>query len=144
MTRPAPPIETPAGFAPAFACGYADAAGRLETVGAASPLPVAVFRGASAVPLEGIATQSGIVGPFAPNGESPVTLALSGEWTGQVALRRSTDGGATLHALRVAGRAWGEFAGNGVEQVWSENDAQASFWLDIALQSGTCAYRVSQ
>jgi hypothetical protein len=46
--------------------------------------------------------------------------------------------------LRVGGSAWAEYADPGCEQAWTESEEGVSFYLDIALNSGTVAYRVSQ
>ena len=144
-TPPAPPISTPAGFAPAFAMGFADQANRLAQVSATNPLPVALpFTASGTPPLSGEAIVSLLAGPFTPDGQAPVTVTLGGDWSGEARLKRSTDEGATLHGLRVAGLDWGIFTANGSEQVWSESEDGATFWLDISLTSGTCSYRVSQ
>lgn len=141
----APPISTPAGFAPAFAMGFADAQDCLAQVSAASPLPVDPrTRPSGAEPLVGSTDAALVAGPFTPDGASPIAVTLSGDWSGSVRLLRSSDGGATRHALRVAGLDWGVFTANGTEQVWSESEGGATFWLDVAPTAGTCAYRVSQ
>ena len=142
MTQPR--ISTPAGFAPAFAVGYADPSSRLARVSAATPLPVTLATPAAAGPLEGEALTALLAGPFHPAGPAPVTVTLSGNWQGEVRLRRSTDGGTTLHDLAVAGLDWGVFDRNGAQQVWSETEAGASLWLDIEITGGTCTYRVAQ
>ncbi len=142
---PAPRITTPAGFAPAFAIGYSDPANRLVQITEANPLPVALAAGAGqAAVLAGTQSSSGVAGPFTPTGPAPIAVSLSGDWQGEVRLKRSVDGGATLHDLRVVGLDWGVLTQNGVEQIWSESDGEATFWLEFALTSGSCIYRVSQ
>ena len=74
----------------------------------------------------------------------PIWLALSGTWTGSVALKRSTDGGATKLPLTAGGSAWGVFTGNACEQVIEESEAGAAYYLAVTVVSGTVAYRVSQ
>ena len=138
-----PAISTPAGFAPAYAVGYSDANGQLALVSAAAPLPVATTAAAEA-PLAGQSSASQVVGPFAATPGLAVVVALDGTWEGTVRLLRSTDGGVTKLSLRAGGSAWGEYSETGVEQAWLETEDGASFYLDIALVSGTVSYRVSQ
>ena len=141
----APQISTPAGFAPAFAVGFAGPAGDLSQVSRSSPLPGGIAAPVSnAASVEGEAIASLLAGPFRPDGQAPVVVTLDGDWSGEARLQRSTDDGVTLHDLRVAGLDWGVFTANGSEQVWSESEAGATFWLDISIASGTCSYRVSQ
>lgn len=142
-----PPISLPAGYAPAVAFGYADAEARLAMVSAEKPLPVALASSTPAeqpTPLAGTASDSGIAGPFLAAKGLPVTVALEGEWAGTIRLLRSTDGGTTRLPLRIGGMEWGAFHERGVEQVWMETEGDASYYLDIALETGTLAYRVSQ
>lgn len=141
----APSISTPAGFAPAFAMGFADPANRLEKVSRTSPLPVGIASAPStAAALTGEAITSLLAGPFTPDGQAPVVVTLAGDWSGEARLMRSADNGITLHGLRVAGLEWGVFTANGSEQVWSESELGTTFWLDISITSGSCMYRVSQ
>ena len=137
------PISVPAGFAPAYAVGYSDTGGHLALVSDAAPLPVATAPFAPE-PLVGSISASAIVGPFDAVAGRIVSLALDGEWEGTATLLRSTDGGASKLALRVAGESWGTFSSSGLEQVWQETEDGATFFLDVSLQSGTLAYRVSQ
>jgi hypothetical protein len=71
-------------------------------------------------------------------------LQLSGTWTGTVKLLRSSDGGTTKLPLTLAGAAWGQFTANCCEPVWEESETAATLWLDVALTSGTLAYRLAQ
>ena len=139
-----PPISLPAGYAPAVAFGFADAEARLAMVSAAKPLPVTLTASAPPAPLAGSTTQSLMAGPYHAVRDLPILVALEGNWTGTVQLLRSDDGGATRLPLRVAGIEWGTYHEQGVEQAWIETEHGISFYLDIALVSGTVAYRVSQ
>lgn len=137
------PISVPAGYAPAFALGFSDSSANLSLVSEGTRLPVAVSAPAPAA-LAGEATVSQVVGPFGATADRAVLVMLGGEWEGTVRLLRSIDGGATRLPLRVAGAVWAEFTAPGFEQAWFETEDGASFYLDIALASGTVAYRVSQ
>jgi hypothetical protein len=137
------PISAPAGYAPAFAFGFADPNANLVLVSGERPMPVAVAA-PPAEPLTGTAAVSTVAGPFAATAGRVVTVSLDGEWQGTVRLLRSTDGGVSRSALRVAGATWAEFTTSGCEQAWSETEDGASFYLDISLASGTVVYRVSQ
>lgn len=143
MTDPTP-IQTPSGYAPAEAVGYADADTNLVLVSEQQPLPVWPTAPAAPAPLMGTAAQSELAGPYVPVTERPIVVTLGGVWSGTVRLLRSTDGGATLASLRVGGVAWGEYVAPGCEQAWTESENGASFYLDIALASGSVDYRVSQ
>lgn len=137
------PISAPAGYAPTFALGFADPDVNLSLVSDGRRLPVAVAAPAPA-PLVGEASASTLTGPFAATAGRVVTVSLDGEWQGTVRLLRSTDGGVSQSPLRVAGAAWAEYTSSGCEQAWSETEEGASFYLDIALTSGSVTYRVSQ
>jgi hypothetical protein len=39
---------------------------------------------------------------------------------------------------------WASFTGNANEVVWQEGEQGASFYLNIAVTSGTVSYRLSQ
>ena len=105
----ATPIETPAGYAPGYAVGYADPADNLILVSETDRLPVASFPPAPA-PMAGQASAPGLTGPFEAVSGRVVAVTLGGIWQGIVKLLRSTNGGATLNALRVAGRPWAEYS----------------------------------
>jgi len=137
------PISAPAGYAPTFALGFADPDTNLSLVSNGRRLPVAVAPPAPE-PLSGETSASTIAGPFATTAGRVVTVALEGEWQGTVRLLRSTDGGVSQSSLRVAGAAWAEYTASGCEQAWSETEEGVSFFLDIALSSGSVTYRVSQ
>lgn len=138
------PISPPASYVTPTAIGFADSEGDLALVGEGVPLPVAAMRAAAPAPLEGATSQSLVAGPFVPVPDAPVHLELRGEWSGQVALQRSTDGGITRSAVTAGGMPWATFSANANEIVWQEGEQGASLYLDIVLTSGTVSYRVSQ
>lgn len=139
------PILPPANYVSPVAVGYADTQGSLNLVGPQAPLPVAASRSVAAPPpLAGSAVTSGLAGPYTPLPDVPIHLQLSGSWTGSGELLRSTDGGATLHGLTMAGTPWARFTGNANEVVWQEGERGATFYLRITLSSGALTYRVSQ
>ena len=148
------PIKSPAGYVPAFAIGYSDADGTLAVVDSLTPLPVALsgsqpvnvtsYTPPAPAPLEGSSALSAVAGPFAPVAGRPVVMTLSGVWAGTVQLRRSTDGGVTRHPVTVGGIAWGRYSANACEPVWEEQESGVQLYLDIALTSGTIAYRIAQ
>jgi len=147
-------VKLPAGYAPAFAIGYADESGKLVLAGTADPLPVALDSGTIEVqplesappppPLAGSASSSGLAGPFAPVAARAVTLALSGTWEGTVQLTRSTDSGSTRLPLTAGGLPWGVYQSNICEQAWFESEDGAELYLEIALTSGAVDYRIAQ
>ncbi len=143
MTTTSAAISTPAGFAPAYAVGYSGANGLLALVSDAAPLPVATSAPAP-LALSGEAAASETVGPFAATAGRVIVISLDGAWDGTVQLLRSTDGGTTKIPLRVGGTVWAQYTEPGCEQAWTETEEGVSFYLDIALNSGTVAYRLSQ
>jgi hypothetical protein len=142
MTEPVP-IQTPSGYAPAYAVGFADPSANLILVSDLRPLPVTAMA-PPPEPLVGTTSQSQIAGPFPAAANRPIVVNLAGVWQGSVRLLRSTDGGATLNSLRVGGMPWAEYTTSGCEQAWVESEAETSFYLDVSLESGTLDYRVSQ
>lgn len=148
------PIKTPAGYVPAFALGFSGPTGDLEVVDPAKPLPVALSSAEplevtpavapAPAPLEGSTTASIVAGPFIPAPGRPVVLTLAGAWDGVVQVKRSIDGGSTLHPLTAGGFAWGRYTENACEPVWEEQEDNVSLHLDIALTSGSIAFRIAQ
>ncbi|MEO0031015.1 MAG: hypothetical protein RIS94_773 [Pseudomonadota bacterium] len=138
------PISYPAGYVTSTAVGFADPVGNLSLVSAASALPVVQTRSAAPAALAGQTSGSLLAGPFAPLRDVPIHLQLSGTWVGTVTVVRSADGGATRQSLTVGGQPWGKYTANANEVVWQEGEVGATFYLDIALTSGSVAYRVSQ
>jgi hypothetical protein len=138
------PVRSPANFTPTVAIAFGDSNGDTSLVRADAPLPVVASAVAAPAALSGTSSASGIVGPFTPVAGRPVVLALSGSWTGQVRLTRSTDGGATKLPVTAAGSAWAQFSTNCCEAVWEESDIAAQLYVDITLSSGTVIYRLAQ
>jgi hypothetical protein len=137
------PISMPAGYAPAFALGFADATHNLNIVSDSLRLPVA-FAAPPQAALAGETANSILAGPFAATAGRVITVTLAGVWDGTARLLRSTDDGVTLVPLRVGGSVWAEYTESGCEQAWTESEEGVTFYLDVALNSGTVAYRVSQ
>ncbi len=137
------PIQNPASFVPSEAVAFADLDGNSTTVSPQAPLPVNIQLPANPV-LAGSSAAALQVGPFQPVPGRAVVLALSGGWTGNVRVLRSTDGGATRLPLTIGGSAWAQFTANCCEAVWEESDAAARLYLDIAPTSGTLTYRMGQ
>ena len=143
MSEPIP-LQTPGGFAPAFALGLDDGTGNLALVAEARPLPIHAAPPAVPAPLTGQTSGTLLAGPFSPAAMAPVFCTLSGTWEGSVTVKRSIDGGATLHGLTAAGAEWGMFGTNVCEPVWEESEAGADLWLDCRVSSGTLNFRLSQ
>jgi hypothetical protein len=87
---------------------------------------------------------SEVAGPFEATPARVIVVTLDGEWNGTVRLLRSTDGGLTKVPLRAGGLPWAEYSEPGTEQAWLETEEGTGFYLDMALNSGTVVYRVSQ
>lgn len=141
---PQTPIQLPAGFAPAFALGYSDENGDFVLAKASAPFPVTTGDRARPAPLEGSASASTLAGPFTPVSGISVMLELTGTWTGSVQLQRSSNNGATLQDVTLAGSQWDNYAANVCEPVWDESEPGAELYLAITIDSGTLNYRVSQ
>jgi hypothetical protein len=138
-------IDAPGGFVPQVAISYGANAAAPNAVDQGNPLPVqAGFAPATATPVSGNATASGAIGPFAPDLGRPIWVTLSGTWSGTVTVQRSTDGGATLRPLTIAGGAWGVFTANAQEAVGEESVTGATWWLVFQRSSGTLSYEVRQ
>lgn len=141
---PASPINTPAGYTPAYAVGYSDAQGNVAMVSTASPLPIMATRVTTPAQLTGTVSTSQLVGPFAPALGLPVIISLSGTWAGTVTVQRSVSGGTTREPLTMAGNPWARYTGNVCEPVWEESQSGATLYLDVVLTSGTLTFRVAQ
>lgn len=138
-------VEVPAGFVPQYAVAFGAVDAPAVAVHEANPLPVrSVMRPGAVAALTGSLSASGTVGPFVPELGRAIRVTLSGVWSGTVDVRRSTDGGATLLPLTVAGESWGRFTGNANEAVAEEHEAGASYHLVVTLTGGTLTYRVAQ
>ena len=138
------PISPPASYVTPTAIGFADSAGDLALVGETVPLPVTTTRAAAPAALTGLTNQALVAGPFVPLRDAPIHLELGGEWSGQVTLQRSSDGGSTRSPVTAGGLPWATFTANANEVVWQEAEQGASLYLDIAVTSGTVSYRLSQ
>lgn len=137
------PIQSPSGYAATRAMVFADVDGSALVVSAATPLPVAAAAAAT-TPLADSAATSAVLGPYQPALDRDVVVALAGIWAGTVRVLRSTDGGVTKMPLTAGGGAWGQFTANCCEPVWSESESAARLYLDVALTSGSLAYRLAQ
>lgn len=142
------PISYPGRFAPGFALAFADAAGAALQVSSVTPLPVAIVSGGTtgSVPpaLSGSTAVAITAGPYAPLAGRPLVLVLDGTWTGTVRLLRSTDGGTTRLPLSLGGAPYATFTANICEPVWEENEAGATFYLQLTPASGSILYRLAQ
>ncbi|MEO7384840.1 MAG: hypothetical protein ABIU18_07890, partial [Novosphingobium sp.] len=74
----------------------------------------------------------------------PVMLALSGTWTGQVRVVRSTDGGTTKLPLTALGATYGAYTANLCEPIWEEGEANVRLYLDVTVSAGALTYRMGQ
>lgn len=149
------PIAQPAGFVPLHAAAFADGAAKAVTVSQTSPLPVAAAQAfaATSTPLAGAVsdTAAHVFGPFAPQLAREIWATLVGQGaSGTAQLLRSTDGGATMAGLTAGGVAWAGWSFSAVsgsivnEQVASESDAAASYYLAVTLSAGSLTYRIAQ
>ncbi|OCC23880.1 hypothetical protein MB02_08640 [Croceicoccus estronivorus] len=142
------PIATPAGYAPAFALGFADNTGELSLVAQSAPLPVQIMNDSgnapASEPVAGDANGPETVGPFNPRPGAPVMLTLSGDWEGSVQLLRSVLDHAPPQPTTLAGEPWAHFTGNACEPVWIESETGARLHLAITVTSGTLSYRIAQ
>lgn len=137
------PIQSPSGYAATRALVFADGDDNAILASATNPLPVTLGSAPTAA-LAGSTAASGILGPYQPALGRGIVLALAGTWAGTVRVLRSTDGGTTKLPLTLAGAVWGQFTANCCEPVWEESESAATLWIDIALTSGTLAYRLAQ
>lgn len=138
------PLQPPARYVAPFAVAFATPEGDSDVVSATNPLPVSSAAAAAPAALAGTAATSAVVGPFLPVSGRPVMLALSGTWSGQVRLLRSTNGGATKLPLTALGQAYGTFVANLCEPVWEEGETGAGLYLELTITSGTLTYRMGQ
>ena len=140
-----PDVSNPARSIPPAALAFGARNADATFVDAAHPLPVAeVLLAAGSTALAGSASETGVLGPFAPVLGRSLWLTLAGTWSGSVQVRRSADGGTTKHALTAGGEAWGAFTSNACEQVSLPTEAGETYYLDVTLVSGALTYRLSQ
>jgi len=105
----------------------------------------APFGAATSTPVDGTATGTPAIMPsLTPDPGRPVHLRLWGVWTGTVAVLSSRDGGVTKLPLTLAGDAWGVFAGNANEDVETPWETGVTYYLQIAVTSGTLYYHFGQ
>lgn len=138
-------IQDPAGFVPLHAVSFGGIGTPAVPVDGEHPLPVVAMRPiGTSTPLSATVTVSGTAGPFTPDLGWPVWLTLTGNWSGNVRLLRSVDGGTTKLPLTIAGQDWASFTGNVQEIVGEESSAGTTWYLAITLTGGTLTYRVAQ
>lgn len=141
-----PTILAPAGYVPEQAIAFKTRDGGATVVDPANPLPTMLALSASAaIALAGSASASGTIGPFAPDLGRPIWLTLSGTWTGNVRLLRSTDGGTTKLPLTFSdGSVKPGWTGAMQAAIAEETVATATYWLAITLSAGSVSYRMEQ
>lgn len=140
------PIASPAGFVTPHVLELANGDGTASAVGVANPIPVAQSPAAArSAMLAGTASGSAVAGPFAPDLARSIWVTLSGSWSGTVSLLRSVDGGATrLPLTYIDGTARAVWTAPVNAAVAEESQAGATYYVSVALSSGTVAYRVTQ
>ncbi|MBA2935966.1 hypothetical protein HZF05_17945 [Sphingomonas sp. CGMCC 1.13654] len=142
---PNPLVFNPSPTITSHAVAYGQPGSAAVAVDPDHPLPVGQrWTAATATPLVGSASASGAAGPFTPELGRAIWLTLGGTWAGTVRVLRSLDGGTTCLPLSAGGQPWGVFTANAQEPVREETVAGATYWLDIALTSGTLTYEVRQ
>jgi hypothetical protein len=139
-------VGAPGGFVPQIALTLGARDGTAVAIDPSNPLPTrAMAMAAGSVPIAGVMTDSGIVGPFMPDLMRAIIVTLAGEWTGTVSVLRSSDGGATRQPLTfVDGSAKGVWSGNVNTAIGEESVAGARYYLQFARTSGTLSFRVEQ
>lgn len=151
------PVAVPAGYTPLNAIAFSTPDGNAANVSAASPLPVSPTRpegqAATSNPLTGSVsdTAAHMFGPFAPQLARAIWTTLVGTGAGGTAqLLRSTDGGTTKAGLTAGGDAWASWSFAAVtgaivnEQLVTETDAMATYYLAVTLTAGSLTYRIAQ
>ncbi|WP_343611111.1 hypothetical protein [Novosphingobium sp.] len=120
-----------------------------EVVATAPPGAMA----ATSTPLAGSVadTAAHTFGPFKPQLVREIWATLVGTGaTGKAQLVRSTDGGVTMAGLTAGGDAWASWTFTAVtgaivnEQVGTETDAKATYYLTVTLTAGSLTYRIAQ
>lgn len=108
---------------------------------------------ASSAPLTGTVNDvaAHIFGPFTPQLAREIWATLVGTGAvGTAQLMRSTDAGVTKAGLTAGGDAWASWSFSGVtgpivnEQIGTETDAAATWWLAVTLTAGSLTYRIAQ
>ncbi len=138
-------VLAPSRFVPEHATAFARRDGTAVRVDADNPLPITpVTAAAGSTALAGATSVSGSFGPFAPDLGRTIWISLSGTWAGTAQVLRSIDGGTTKLPLTLGGQAWASFSAGAQEPIGEESVAGVTYWLAVALTSGTLAYRVQQ
>jgi hypothetical protein len=144
-TGQAPQVAHPAGYVTQQVLALGAPGELAQPISEETPLPTAgIVRPSGVTPLSGTAGEDALIGPFAPILGRPITLTLSGLWSGTVQVMRSIDAGATYSPVTLGGDAWGVFRANVNEPIWEETEDGATFYLDIRPLSGTVTYRFAQ
>jgi hypothetical protein len=138
------PILAPASYVTQSAIAFTQSDGNAQTVGLEHPLPITAIPFVASAALVGSTAANLVTAPFVAQPGRAVILALSGVWTGQVKVLRSTDGGVTKLPLTAGGQPFGIFTASGCEAVWEESEANAALYLDISVSAGTVTYRMGQ
>jgi len=151
------PVAAPAKYVPLHAIVFSTADGNAANVSAASPLPVASIGpdalAATSTPLTGSVsdTAAHTYGPFTPQLARNIWATLIGAAAGGTAqLLRSTDGGITKAGLTAGGDVWASWSFAGItgaivnEQIGTETDAAATYYLAVTLTAGSLTYRIAQ
>lgn len=108
---------------------------------------------ASSTPLIGAVsdTVAHTFGPFAPQLGRDIWATLVGNGaSGKAQLMRSIDGGTTLAGLTAGGDTWASWSFSGVtgsivnEQVATETEAAATYYVAVTLTAGSMTYRLAQ
>jgi hypothetical protein len=137
--------DAPAGFVPEAAIALTDRDGIAVPIGPDRPLPVTIAPvSAAGDPLAGTAAADALAGPFAPELARAIWVTLTGDWSGTVTVQRSTGDVAARRPLTAGGVQIARFRGNAQEPIAEETVAGATYWLEIAITSGTLSYRVQQ
>jgi hypothetical protein len=145
MPTPTAPILAPAGYVPEHAVAFGSQDGPATPVDLANPLPVALTLAmALSTALTGSSVTSGTAGPFVPQMGRAIWMTLTGVWSGTVQLMRSLDSGATMVPLTIGGLQWGAFTANCNEPVAEETVVGTTYYLAVAITSGTATYRIAQ
>lgn len=139
-------IRAYGGFVPQMSVAFGALDGEPVSVTGTTPLPMTPrLTGVATTPLMGTTTVSATVGPFTPELGRAVWLTLAGNFSGRVALLRSTDGGTTQVPLTYAdGAAKPAWSGTLNAPVAEETVAGATYYLAITLDSGSLSYRLEQ
>lgn len=121
----------------------------------ANPLVVSTTTpgAATSTPLTGTVndTSAHTFGPFTPQLARAIWATLVGTGaSGTAQLLRSTDGGTTKAGLTAGGTSWASWSFTTTtgaivnEQVSTETDSAATYYLAVTLTAGSLTYRIAQ